>query len=204
MVKCRFAHTAQFRRFARPDGSAFPSLHNIGKVIRCLNHRSAKFHPVCLCRRNSLSLSLANIFALVLCNKGQHLKHNICKEGAHQIFTPPRIEQRHIYDRNIHFFLSRQIAPLTLYILVIPSKTVNAEDLYPSVFYNNLNIQKKRRPLKSSFFIAVTINCSFSRLLIGCKPLFTLHTLVLPTAPSMFFHAFIIPYFRRTFKTKYL
>lgn len=56
--------------------------------------------------------------------------------------------------------------------------------------------------VKSSFFIAVTINCSFSRLLIGCKPLFTLHTLVLPTAPSMFFHAFIIPYFRRTFKTK--
>lgn len=143
VVKCRFAHTAQFRRFARPDGSAFPSLHNIGKVIRCLNHRSAKFHPVCLCRRNSLGLSLSDIFTLILRHKGQHLKHNICKEGAHQIFTPPRIEQRHIYDRNIHFFLSRQIAPLTLYILVIPSKTVNAEDLYPSVFYNNLNIQKK-------------------------------------------------------------
>lgn len=84
------------------------------------------------------------IFSRLFCaTKGQHLKHNICKEGAHQIFTPPRIEQRHIYDRNIHFFLSRQIAPLTLYILVIPSKTVNAEDLYPSVFYNNLNIQKK-------------------------------------------------------------
>ena len=76
-------------------------------------------------------------------SKRQHLKHNICKEGAHQIFTPPRIEQRHIYDRNIHFFLSRQIVPLTLYILVITSKTVDAEDLYPSVFYNNLNIQKK-------------------------------------------------------------
>lgn len=142
-VESRFTHTAQFRRFVCPDGSAFPPLHDIGKVIRCLNHRSAEFHPVCLCRRNSLGLSLANIFALVLCNKGQHLKHNICKEGAHQIFTPPRIEQRHIYNRNIHFFLSRQIAPLTLYILIISPKAVNAEDLYPSVFYNNLNIQKK-------------------------------------------------------------
>ena len=143
MIESRFTHTAQFRRFVCPDGSAFPPLHDIGKVIRCLNHRSAEFHPVCLCRRNSLGLSLANIFALVLCNKGQHLNHNICKEGAHQIFTPPRIEQRHIYNRNIHFFLSRQIAPLTLYILIISPKAVNAEDLYPSVFYNNLNIQKK-------------------------------------------------------------
>ena len=129
MIESRFTHTAQFRRFVCPDNSAFPSLHNIGKVIRCLNHRSSEFHPVCLCRRNALGLSLTDIFALVLCNKGQHLKHNICKEGAHRIFTPPRIEQRHIYDRNIHFFLSRRIAPLTLYVLVISPKAVNAENM---------------------------------------------------------------------------
>ncbi len=54
VVKCRFAHTAQFRRFARPDGSAFPSLHNIGKVIRCLNHRKGTYTTLLTqCRLNA-------------------------------------------------------------------------------------------------------------------------------------------------------
>lgn len=54
MVKCRFAHTAQFRRFARPDGSAFPSLHNIGKVIRRLNHRKGTYTTLLTrCRLNA-------------------------------------------------------------------------------------------------------------------------------------------------------
>lgn len=54
MIESRFTHTAQFRRFARPDGSAFPSLHNIGKVIRCLNHRKGTYTTLLTqCRLNA-------------------------------------------------------------------------------------------------------------------------------------------------------
>ena len=54
MIESRFTHTAQFRRFVCPDNSAFPSLHNIGKVIRCLNHRKGTYTTLLTqCRLNA-------------------------------------------------------------------------------------------------------------------------------------------------------
>ena len=47
------------------------------KIVRQWFWRSSKFYAFCFCCGNSFRLSLANVGALVFCNKRQDLQNNI-------------------------------------------------------------------------------------------------------------------------------
>lgn len=75
----------------------------------------------CLCRRDALRLTLADIVTLVLCLKEQRLQDNTTEEGSHQVLAPAGIQHC-----NVDLLLLGENPSLILDLLIVPSQPVDA------------------------------------------------------------------------------
>ena len=82
-----------------------------------------------------LGLPLADVGALIFRHKGKYLQHDVAEKGAHQIFAPAGIQQRHIQHYDVDAFLFRQYPPLLQNLPIVPAQTVDALDVEQIVFF---------------------------------------------------------------------
>ena len=78
--------------------------------------------------RDSLRLTLPDIFPLCLGHIAQKLKHNIRNQRSGQIVPLPCVEQGHVEHHDIHLFLFCENPPLLQNFIIIPAKPVDALD----------------------------------------------------------------------------
>lgn len=78
---------------------------------------------------DSLRLALLDVLTLTLGNETQNLQHQVCDEGAHQIFPVPSVEQRHVDNADVNADVFSQHPPLALDFLVFSAQAVNTEDI---------------------------------------------------------------------------
>ena len=110
--KGRQWHSALLSGFCPSDLPRFPPLIDTVEVLRQGAGRSAKTHTFAFRRRNTLSLSLPDVGALVLRHKGKHLQHNVAQEGAHQVFAAPGVQQWHIQHHDVSALCLGEQPPL--------------------------------------------------------------------------------------------
>ena len=122
-------HPALLRRRCTRDCPGFPPL--IGAVVVFWQRpgRSAESHTPGPCRRNPLCLPLADVGALVLRHKGQHLQDDIAEECPHQVFAPPGVQQGHIQHYNVDALLLGENPPLLQNLAVVAPQPVDALDI---------------------------------------------------------------------------
>ena len=125
-VKSGLAHTALFEYSRKRRLPSLPRLDDLPEILRHRDFRPAEFHPLCLCRRDSLRLSFPDVLTLVLRHKGQNLQHQIGNERPHQILAVAGIQQGHIQNADVDPALFCQYPPLRQNILIIPSQAVYA------------------------------------------------------------------------------
>lgn len=105
-------HSARFSGICSRHFAEAPLLVDTVEVLRQGAGRSAKTHTFAFRRRNTLSLSLPDVGALVLRHKGKHLQHNVAQEGAHQVFAATGVQQRHIQHHDVSTLCLGEQPPL--------------------------------------------------------------------------------------------
>ena len=113
-------------------GSLWTSVEN-----RPRGKRSAKPHTPQSGSGDTFRLSLFDVGALILSDKGKDLQYDVAEEGSHQVFPSAGVQQGHIQNHDVNSFLFREIAPLILDFLIIASQTVNAFDIEQIVFFHS-------------------------------------------------------------------
>ena len=81
-------YPAVLRRFCAGDGSGFPALVGTVVVLRQRAGWSSEHHALVPCRRDALRLTLADVGALVLCDKGRRLEYDRENEHSGRGFDP--------------------------------------------------------------------------------------------------------------------
>ena len=136
-------HPALPRCCCAGDCPGFPPLVGAVIVLRERLGWSAKPHALGFCRRNALCLTLADVGALVLRHKGQHLQDNIAEEGPHQVFAPAGVQERHVQYYNVNALLLGQNPPLFQNLPVVapqPVDTLDVEQIVRLQLFNQLLI----------------------------------------------------------------
>ena len=80
-------------------------------------------------RCNALRLALFSILTLALRHKAEDLEHQVCDERAHEVFTVPGVQKRHVDYADINADILGQYAPLTLNLFIVPAQPFDAEDI---------------------------------------------------------------------------
>ena len=128
-IKRRLAHIAFLECFIKADLLFFIFFHDLRKVGRRLNYRSAEFYSTKFCGGKSFCLPFAYIFTLTLRNEAQNLKHQISNKCSHQILAVAGVKQRHINNTNVNSDFFCQNPPLLLYFFIIAPKPVDAQNI---------------------------------------------------------------------------
>ena len=97
-------------------------------VFRLFSRFSAEGYASCLGCGNAFRLSLSDEFSLCLSHIAQKLQYDVRDQRSGQIPALPRIQQRHVQNDDLGFFLFCENSPLLQDLIIIPSEPVNALD----------------------------------------------------------------------------
>lgn len=101
-VECAQRHAAATCRLFSCNLPPPPLIINLYELGRQFFYGTSQMDAAALCHSDSLPLALADVYPFVFCYEGKNLQDDVAEECSHQVFSLPRIEQRHIENHNVN------------------------------------------------------------------------------------------------------